>query len=467
MLGTGFFGPPAASGLRGLTTGFSGGPWAPGEPGAGQWLDRAVSRGAGVARLNIAWMDVAPELRPRGFNPSDPASPGYNWSGTDSQIRGVTAHGLRVLFMVYSAPKWAQGAGRPADAGGTWRPNAAQLADFARAAATRYSGHYPDPLHPGKFLPRVSHWEAWNEPNLGANISPQWQHTQAGWVPASPSIYRPMLNAFYSAIKGVDPSNFVVSAGTAPYGDAGPGNRGLRRWRVRPLTFYRELFCLTASLHKHCPGSVHFDAIDHHPYVFGPPTQLPYWPTDIDIADMWKLARVLHSGERAGTVKPGGAQIWTTEVTWDSTPPSHTIDSVPIARQARYAEEALYLLWRQGVSTVLWLDIADFTPVVNSDALAYGGLYYASGAPKPSAIAFRFPFVSHRIDSTHVQAWGRAPAAGTLLIEREIGIERWSVLARFHVGPHQVFQDTLRVSGPATLRAKLGPSTSLTWSQSG
>ena len=50
-------------------------------------------------------------------------------------------------------------------------------------------------------------------------LSPQWTRVASGWAPASPTIYRQLLNAFYRAVKRVSPSNFVVTAGTAPYGD--------------------------------------------------------------------------------------------------------------------------------------------------------------------------------------------------------------------------------------------------------
>ena len=64
----------------------------------------------------------------------------------------------------------------------------------------------------GETLPEVVRWEAWNEPNLQAHLRPQWKAVgttrQVGrpfcfgksWVPASPGIYRGILNAIYRGV---------------------------------------------------------------------------------------------------------------------------------------------------------------------------------------------------------------------------------------------------------------------------
>ena len=110
---------------------------------------------------------MAPIEPPPSFNPADPASPGYDWSAIDTSVRDLTGQGLQVLLNITDAPTWAEGPDPPPDAQpGTWRPDPAQFASFATAAARRYDGRFPDPLHPGAFLPRVRYWQPWNEPNL-------------------------------------------------------------------------------------------------------------------------------------------------------------------------------------------------------------------------------------------------------------------------------------------------------------
>jgi hypothetical protein len=93
-------------------------------------------------------------------------------------------------------------------------------------------------------------------------------------------------------------------------------------------------------------------------------------------------------------------------------------------------------------------------------------VYFANGRPKPAATAFRFPFVTTREGGTaRILAWGRAPVAGKLLIEARAG-GRWTVVRRASVRRLQVFSLTIDSPGRATLRAKIGTRSSLTWDQS-
>jgi hypothetical protein len=134
-------------------------------------------------------------------------------------------------------------------------------------------------------------------------------------------------------------------------------------------------------------------------------------------------------------------------------------------RQARWLEQALYVLWSEGVSTVLWLQISDQTTRITPTALEVG-LYFADGRAKPAATAYRFPFVTTREGrSARILAWGRAPAAGRVLIEARTAT-RWTVVGRVVVRPFQVFSLPLRSPGRATLRAQIGTLASLPWDQS-
>ena len=147
---------PAASAAGGLTTGFSADPilTGPSASTSAPWIGRAVTEGAGIVRINLVWSEVAPVTRPRGFAAGDPRSSGYNWTGVDASVRNLAAHGLQVLMNITFAPAWAQGPHRPGSAAdGTWRPDATQFGQFARAAALRYDGGFPDPINPGAALP--------------------------------------------------------------------------------------------------------------------------------------------------------------------------------------------------------------------------------------------------------------------------------------------------------------------------
>ncbi|MCA1689506.1 MAG: hypothetical protein LC720_03405, partial [Actinobacteria bacterium] len=168
-----------AAGATGLRTGFLARDFASPDPGVrAQWLGRAAAEHAAVVRINVYWSVVAPARPAAGFDPTDPASPGYDWTALDAAVRDARGRGLEPLLTILQAPAWAQGAGRPAGAPlGTWRPDPQKLAEFARAAARRYSGRYPDPLSPGTTLPRVKSWQCWNEPNLALYLTPQWTRT--------------------------------------------------------------------------------------------------------------------------------------------------------------------------------------------------------------------------------------------------------------------------------------------------
>ena len=262
-----------------------------------QWLDRISGLGADRIRIAVNWRGITTRAPAPGEDPADPAWPGYRWGGVDAAVAEATARGLTPIVSINGAPDWAEGPDRPASAPpGSWRPDPAALGAFARAAALRYPG--------------VRYWQAWNEPNLNIYLTPQWL---AG-KPASPAHYRLMLNAFYDAVKAVNPANRVITAGTAPFGD--PGTSGKR---MRPARFDRELFCVSGAA---CANPAKFDVLSHHPYSVGGPNRKALNADDVSVPDLDKLVKPLRQAERTGRV--GGARhhaVWVTELSWDSSPP--------------------------------------------------------------------------------------------------------------------------------------------------
>jgi hypothetical protein len=314
-------------------------------------------------------------------------------------------------------------------------------------------------------LPAVRIWQPWDEPNLDYYLSPQRTQTASGYVDKSPGLYRGMLNAFYAAVKSVSSSNFVVMAGTAPYGDqAGVDLAG--QDRMPPVQFDRDLFCEADNARltpTSCPALPELDAIDHHPYGVGGPMWHAQNADDAAVPDMYKIANVLKAAEREHHLLPAGPkQFWDTEISWDSNPPDP--DGVPVNTEAKWVEQADYVLWKQGVDTVLWLQIVDSPPVPNYASTYQSGVYYLNGTPKPSATSFRFPFVTVRPSRQKLQAWGRAPQAGRLRIEVRRG-GRWKLVKALRVKNHHVFLTTITLPGKVTLRAQIGKQTSLSWLQ--
>lgn len=427
---------------------------------------RAHTEGAQLVRLDVNWASVAPTQPANGSNPDDPA---YNWAATDQAVKDLGHDGFTVMITVQDAPAWAEGSGKPtAAAEGSWEPNVSAFAQFGTAIATRYNGGFADPAAPGTDLPRVSDWQPWNEPNLPLYLSPSWVKSGSGWTDAAAAHYRDMLDAFYTSVKAVSANNFVVAAGTAPYGDPA-GDLA----RIPPVTFDQDLFCLTAQNQPagNCSNPAEFDAIDHHPYVSGQANESPTWhaelPNDVSIPDIYKLTAVLHAAEQAGTVLPTGSkQIWVTELAWESSPPQSSSLGVPVAREALWAEQALYVLWSQGVDTALWYQLDD--PALNPDgslAIFTDGLYFANGTAKPAAQSFRFPFLTNRRTKNAVQAWGRSPASGTLTIQRKAG-NRWISILKLKVSAGEVFEAPISQRGSATFRATVNGIYSIGWPQS-
>ena len=124
----------------------------------------------------------------------------------------------------------------------------------------------------------------------------------------------------------------------------------------------------------------------------------------------------------------------------------------------------MYLLWKQGVDTVLWLQLRDWQPMPPWQAtFRWGGMYFYSGAPKPSATAFRFPLVAWRLNRKHIEVWGKAPGKGQLTFRTLESGSRWVRIATLQVAAGQVFQSTLTAQGPVDVEASVAGITSLPW----
>ena len=446
--------PVSARAARPLWLGFSDRVFT--SPQAQTWLHRSAQAGADIVRIDIGWVAPDTATRPRGFNARNPSDPHYDFSHADAAVRLAAVQGLRVLLTFTGAPQWAEGPGRPVDASpGSWRPDPGALADYGAALALRYSGHYPDPNHPGTMLPRVAAFQVWNEPNLDLYLSPQWD----GGRPVAADIYRDMLNAFYRGAKSADGRAVVVTAGTAPFGDP-PGGQ-----RIMPARFWREVFCLRAIGGRlengNCHDPVHFDVLAHHPYSVGPPTMAALQPDDVSIPDLGKLTRVLRAAEHLGTALPRTDHpLWITEVSYDSRPPDP--QGVPADEHAHWLEQTLADLWRQGARVIIWDNVRDQPPIPSYAATNQSGVYYLNGHAKPALGAYRFPLVAWRQGRTAVEVWGRAPAGGRLTLQQHVG-RGWVTLRTLGVRARTPFQVSVSLAGAATIRAVAGSAASLAW----
>jgi hypothetical protein len=417
-------------------------------PDRAAWLGRSVDSAVDILRIDVGWPVTSSAGRPAGFDARNPADPAYDFSRADAAIKDAAGSGLRVLASFTGAPRWAEGAARPAAAPrGSWRPDPTALEGYGAALARRYSGGFPDPARPGASLPRVAAFQVWNEPNLAKYLAPQWR----GRRPFAPAHYRRMLSAFYRGVKSVSSDALVVTAGTSPFGDPGAGGD-----RIMPARFVRDMLCLRRARGRlratACPAPARFDVLAHHPYSVGSPNRRALNADDVSIPDMGKLSALLRQAEALGGALPRKRhRLWVTEVSYDSSPPDP--DGVPAAEHARFVAQTLYLLWRRGVDTITWFQIRDQAPAPSFAATNQSGIYYRDGREKPARRAFRFPFVAERASRGVGRVWGRSPVAGTIVIERRTR-SGWQALRSLRVAARGTFHARVQVSAGTALRGR-------------
>jgi hypothetical protein len=426
--------PSAAAASRPLYTGMS---------GVYDYVPLAYQRvratGASFVRIGVPWGSIAPKEQPAQWQPTDPGDPNYDWGHVDGAVTNAVAAGLAPVLMINSVPSWAEGCFAPPDyPEASCKPDAGALAQFATAVARRFSGGFGG-------LPRVNYWQGLNEPNLSLYFLPQLE----GDTPVSADLYRPIANAFYAAIKAVDPSNLVLAAGLGP--NYVPG------LTVGPLQFTEELLCMTGGSKPRpepgdCGGGVDFDIFDIHPYTSGGPTH-EGGSTDVQLGDLPQLHELLQAAERAGRIHGSlpHVHLWVNEFSWDSKPPDP--NGLPLKIETRWTSEALYRAWQAGVDHFFWYGLRDepLIPGQPSSFTAQSGLYFrgdslAADKPKRVFYAFRFPFVAYS-ENGRLQFWGRTPTSGPGKVKVQLKRGKaWRTVKTLSGGSNGVFQARIRTS---------------------
>lgn len=434
--------PSSASAIRPLEVGLTDGIFE--DPNAGTrdlWFDRAVDARSELILLVAPWRGIAPANPLPGFDARNPNDPQYDFSVLDAAVSDADSRGFRIAILVTNAPDFAEGDNPPGSvADGTWKPKPGAIEDFGHAIAERYEG-------------TVRHYQLWAEPNLSTYLTPQ---SKSGHLFAAPH-YRKMISAFFKGVHSADDSNVVVTGGTAPYGDPFPGGN-----RTPPVNFWRKVLCLRGSALRpaKCRNPARFDVLAHHPINVGRPRRHARNAADVSTPDIGRLERILRKAERTGRVGPDEHHdIWATEIWWDSKPPDP--NGVPQARHARRLAESFYILWKQGVSKVVWFLIRDQAANGNYAATAQTGLFEVDGTAKTAYRAFRFPFVADALKGSKVRVWGLAPAAGQVAIERRRHGD-WNTVKQLNAPAKRVFQSSIQSSG-GKLRARFGAETSISW----
>jgi len=429
-------------------------------------LSRIRATGASVVRIPVEWRYTVSPDPPPGFDAGDPASPAYDFHTVDAAVRDTVAAGLTPLLVVTRAPAFAEAPNRwPYAYSGSWAPNPVAFGEFATAVARRYSGSFPDPLTPGRTLPRVRLYEAWNEPNLARYLEPQWVVDHGRWIAFSPLVYRQLLNAFYFAVKAVAPGDVVLTAGIAPNGD--PTGVG----RMTPVRFLRGMLCLEGDTRAACPEPAHFDVLAFHPLSFEDPDLAAGSSQEVAISDIAKVTSLLAAAQRAGTALPRAHKpVWVTELNWESSPPAP--GGVPGRLQAQWIARALHRLWIAGVGLVDWQFLVDPYPDLLLATPTGGlvtvsrpaGLYspgpggdFAGARPKPFLRGFTFPFDPLRVDRRQVRVWALLMRPGqAVLLQRQARAGPWRTIARLHADRSGVLNELISLTGSARLRLESG-----------
>jgi len=316
-----------------------------------QRLQLVANTRARVARFDILWSFVATR---QPVNPSDPADPAYDWSHVDQVLTGLDQLDVTPIVSTYSTPKFAQ-ATRATGYVSAYNPNAptpTAFGAFMKAAATRYSGTYPKAG--GGTLPRVRHFEVWNEPNL-KNFFRFGTKSNLGK-------YKGLVKAAYTNIKAANPNAVVIAGVGGPRSTVGNGNISAKEWMNGLVS----------------DKSVKFNAYSQHIYPsqapkFTSPAYEKAFPTWDSLDDIYK----------ALDKKRKGMKLYVTEAGYTTGPtPFRTVKVTPSV-QNKYLKQIynLPLVKSPRMAAVVWFNLQD-------NKNWPGGLLRSNGGKKPSSNSF-------------------------------------------------------------------------------
>ena len=306
---------------------------------------------AKVTRFDILWSFVATR---QPLAPANPADPAYDWSRIDQVLLGFEQTNITPIVSTYSTPVFAQ-ATRATSFTTAYNPNAptpAAFGAFMKAVATRYSGSYPNPA--GGTLPRVRHYEVWNEPNLRGFFR-FGNNSNLGK-------YKGLVKAAYTNIKSANRRAIVIAGVGGPRSSGGNGNIGAKTWMNRLVN----------------DKSLKFDAYSQHIYPSRGPkfSSRSYdraFPTWNSLEEIYKILDKKRKGMKLYVTEAG----YTTART-----PFRNVRVTP-AQQNLYLKQLfnLPLVKSPRMAAVVWFNLEDnrFWP---------GGLLRANGSKKPSYKSF-------------------------------------------------------------------------------
>lgn len=327
-------------------------------------LELLRKTGVTTTRVDLFWGKIA---RRRPADPRNPSDPAYDWTRADLILKTLARDGITPIVDVYDTPSWASGGvtyprqpwPNPETEFNRLAPPAADFGDFMIALAKRYSGSFTAPG--GGALPKLSHFEMWNEPNLNGFL----RLAAPGRGALSPraaakarlDTYAALDRAGYDAVKAVTPDAVVIAGVAGPRSSTDAAGVGALDW-IRGL------------VERHIP----LDAYSQHVYPAAPPTAsttvVPSWAT---------IGRIL---TEIDAFRPG-LGLYITEAGYTTAPTPYRDVHVTEAQQADYLGQIFSLpqLRTERIKAVVWFNLQD-----NPNWPA--GLLRSDLSPKPSYARF-------------------------------------------------------------------------------
>jgi Glycosyl hydrolases family 39 len=308
-----------------------------------------------VARFDILWSFVA--SGPQPANPADPNDPAYDWTRVDQVLIGLDRANITPIVSTYSTPNFAVD-GRNTKFPSQYNPNAPipqAYGLFMKAVATRYSGLFTANIGGVQTkLPRVRHFEIWNEANL-KNFFRFNNSSNLGK-------YKRLVKQAYTNIKAAQPNAIVIAGVGGPRSSGGNGNISAKEWMNKLVS----------------DKSVKFDAYSQHIY----PSQAPKFTSEA-YAKVFPTWDSLDDIYKALDKKRKGMKLYVTEAGYTTgTTPFRTVKVTPSV-QNKYLKQIynLPLVKSPRMAAVVWFNLEDN---VNWP----GGLLRANGSKKPSYNSF-------------------------------------------------------------------------------